>query len=141
MTDLAVLRDLSEVVDVVCAHDTVYLRYSQGPDEDLGGASSRDYEADVELTGLSVTVASPEPWWPRPVEEWVARRLCKYAELGAASGRFPWLLTGRQVGNGPDHEPLVDEVRPVARVDDEVVREAVRLYHERFSAGEDSREA
>jgi Family of unknown function (DUF6098) len=89
---------------------------------------------------LSVTVATPERWWPRPVEDWVARRLCKYAELGAAAGRFPWLLTGHPVGNGTHHEPLVDQVRPLARVGDEAVREAFRLYQERFNAGEDSRE-
>ena len=82
MTDLAVLSSLADVVEVVRAHGTVYLRYSEGPEEDLGHRSSRDYEAGVDLPGLSVTVASPEPWWPRPVEDWVARRLCKYADLG-----------------------------------------------------------
>jgi hypothetical protein len=140
MADLAELGCLADVVDVVLEHGTLYLRYSTGPEEDLRHRSSRDYEADVELPGLSVTVASPEPWWPRPVEDWVARRLCKYADLGAANGRFPWLLTGRVVGNGPDHEPLVDQVRPIARVSDGALREAVCVYHERFRAGADSRE-
>lgn len=140
MADLAELGCLADVVDAVLDHGTVYLRYSQGPEEDLTHRSSRDYEADVDLPGLSVTVASPEPWWPRPVEDWVARRLCKYAELGAANGRFPWLLTGRIVGNGPDHEPLVDQVRPIARISDAAVQQAVRTYHERFRAGEDSRD-
>src|SRR4051794_24873903 len=140
MVHLVVLRSLAEVVDVVRAHDAMYLRYSEGPEEDLSGGSSRDYEADVDLPGLSVTVATPEPWWPRPVEDWVARRLCKYAELGAAAGRFPWLLTGRAVGNGPDHEPLVDEVQPIARVADTAVREAVSVYRARFRAGRDSRD-
>jgi Family of unknown function (DUF6098) len=139
MNDLAALGSLADVVDVVRAHGTIYLRYSEGPDEDLPSRCSRDYEADVDLPGLSVTVASPEPWWQRPVEDWVARRLCKYAELGTANGRFPWLLTGRVVGNGPDHEPLVDHVRPVARVSEEAVQQAVRLYRERFRAGQDSR--
>jgi len=140
MADWTVLGSLSDVVDVVRAHGTVYLRYSEGPEEDLTHRSSRDYEADVDLPGLSVTVASPEPWWPRPVEDWVARRLCKYAELGAERQRFAWLLTGRVVGNGPDHEPLVDQVRPLARVSDEAVQEAVRVYHRRFRAGRDSLE-
>ncbi|HVQ17729.1 MAG TPA: DUF6098 family protein [Actinomycetes bacterium] len=139
MTDLAVLGSLADVVDVVRTHELVYLRYSAGAEEDLSHRSSRDYEADVDLPGLSVTVASPEPWWPRPVDDWVARRLCKCAELGAANGRFPWLLTGRIVWNGPDHEPLVDQVRPLARVSDAAVREAVCVYHERFQTGEDSR--
>ncbi|MFC9962721.1 hypothetical protein [Nocardia ignorata] len=30
----------------------------------------------------------PEPWWPRPALGRVARRLCKYADLGAEQGRF-----------------------------------------------------
>jgi len=140
MSRLCVLRDLDEVVDEVRAHDTVYLRYSKGPDEDLSRGSSRDYESGLDLPGLSVTVATPEPWWSRPVEDWVARRLCQYADLGQAEGRFPWLLTGRPVGNGPDHEPLVDQVRPLARVADEAVHEAVRVYRQRFEPGEDSRE-
>jgi hypothetical protein len=140
VTHLAVLGSLSQVVDEVRAHETVYLRYSEGPEEDLIRRSSRDYEADVELPGQSVTVASPEPWWPGPAEDWVARRLCKYAELGAARGRFAWLLTGRIVGNCPDHEPLVDQVRPLGRISDDAVHEAVRVYRQRFRAGEDSRE-
>src|SRR3954453_2319616 len=111
----------------------------RGPEEDASRGFSRDYEADIPLPGLSVTVATPEPWWTRPTEDWVARRLCKYAELGTASGRFPWLLSGRPVGNGPDHEPLVDQVRPIARVGDEALREAVHPYHERFTPGQDSR--
>jgi hypothetical protein len=130
---------VAEVVDLVRAHGTLYLRYSEGPSDDLRSGSSRDYEADVVLPGLSVTVVSPEPWWSRPIEDWVARRLCKYAELGAAADRFPWLLTGRVVGNGPDHEPLVDQVRPIARVADDAVREAVELYRSRFRVGQSSR--
>jgi hypothetical protein len=137
---LAVADSLREITDLVRAHETVYLRYSEGPEADLERRFSRDYEADVDLPGLSVTVVSPEPWWPRPVEDWVARRLCKYAELGAAPGRYPWLLTGRAVGNGPDHEPLVDDVRPLARVAEDAVHEAVRVYHARFTPGEDSRQ-
>jgi hypothetical protein len=137
---LGIVASLADVVEAVRAHGTLFLRYSGGPEEDLSTGCSRDYEADVDLPGLSVTVVSPEPWWPRPVEEWVARRLCKYAELGNAEGRFPWLLTGRVVGNGPDHEPLVDRVRPIARVTDAAVHEAVHLYRARFEAGRDSRD-
>jgi hypothetical protein len=137
---LDLVESLAEVVDTVQSHGTVYLRYSKGPEDDLGRRTSRDYEAEVDLPGLSVTVVSPEPWWTRPVEDWVARRLCKYAELGEAEGRFPWLLTGRAVGNGPDHEPLVDEVQPIARVADTAVREAVSVYRARFRAGRDSRD-
>jgi hypothetical protein len=134
------VESLADIAEVVQAHGTVFLRYSRGPEEDLSGGHSRDYEADVDLPGLSVTVVSPEPWWSRPVEEWVARRLCQYAELGNAEGRFPWLLTARVVGNGPDHEPLVDQVCPIARVAGTAVDEAVRVYRARFAAGRDSRD-
>jgi hypothetical protein len=136
---LKVMEELADVVETVRVHGTVYLRYSEGPEEDLRHRSSRDYESGVDLPGLSVTVISPEPWWPRPVEDWVARRLCTYAELGASEGRFPWLLTGRVVGNGPDHEPLVDQVRPIARISERAVREAEGVYRARFNAGRDSR--
>lgn len=135
-----VADSVADVLAILRVHRMVYLRYSEGPDADLSRGSSRDYEADVELPGLSVTVVSPEPWWSRPVEDWVARRLCKYAELGAAEGRFPWLLTGRVVGNGPDHEPLVQGVLPIARISERAVREALDLYRARFDVGETSRD-
>jgi hypothetical protein len=34
MAHLPVLRSLAAVVDVVRAHDTLYLRYSEGPEEE-----------------------------------------------------------------------------------------------------------
>lgn len=138
MAHLRAVTSLAEVVELVDTHGTLFLRYSKGPEMDRRGPS-RDYEADVALPGLSVTVVSPEPWWPRSVEDWVARRLCKYAELGEEEDRFPWLLTGRVVANGPDHEPLVDTVNPIARVATVALDEALRTYRERFNVGETSR--
>jgi hypothetical protein len=135
---MPVAATLAEVVELVAEHPTLFLRYSGGPSADRT-RPSRDYEADLDLPGLSVTVVSPEPWWSRPLQDWVARRLCKYAELASEPDRFPWLLTGRVVGNGPDHEPLVDQTRPVARVSAQAMEEAVRLYHDRFRVGQDSR--
>lgn len=90
------------------------------------------------MCSLEIPTMRPEPWWPRPALDWVARRLCKYADLGAEQGRFPWLLTGRVVGTGPDHEPLVVAVHPLAMVDYQAVAEARRRYHERFHVGRDS---
>lgn len=140
MAQLAKADTLAEIVELVHTFHTLFLRYSEGPEADADGPSM-DYEADLRLPGLSVTVVSPEPWWERPVEDWVARRLCKYAELGEEEGRFPWLMTARVVGNGPDHEPLVDDVRPVARVSEKALDEAVEVYRERFCTGNDSRSA
>ncbi|NKY87379.1 DUF6098 family protein [Nocardia veterana] len=131
------VRTLDELTELVLSRP-VYLRFSTGPAADAEGPSL-DYESGVALPGLSVTTPAPEPWWPGPAREWVARRLCKYAELGAVDGRFPWLLTGTEVGRGPDHEPIVTQVEPVAIVGEEVLAEAQRVYRERFVVGRDSR--
>lgn len=133
------IRTFAELVEFVAARDDVLLRYSKGPGEDADTGPSRDYEADVDLPGLSATTVVPEPWWPRPAEDWIARRVCKYAELGEDEDRFPWLLTGEIAGWGPDHEPLVVEVQPLARVSQEALDEAQQLYQERFKVGKDSR--
>ena len=96
-----VIRDFDELVALVRETEPpLYLRYSKGPEHDASAGPSRDYEADVELPGLSVTNLSPEPWWTRPVEDWVARRICKYLELGQEEDRFAWLLTGAERGRG-----------------------------------------
>lgn len=136
---LNTLESLDELCDFLARRDEVYLRCSRGPAADTG--PSRDYEAEVDLPGLSVTTVTPEPWWPRPAREWIARRLCKYLELARGSDRFPWLLTGRVVGYGPDHEPLLADTVPLARVSDAAVEEAERLYHSAFRVGRDSRDA
>lgn len=138
---LPVLRRLSDVAELIAArNDTVYLRYSHGPDRDLEGGRSRDYEADIDMPGLSVSTVAPEDWWPRPAEEWIARRIRQYADLGAEQDRYPWLLTGRVAGFGPDHEPLLTDIEPLARLDSEILAEAARLYRRRFRVGRDSTE-
>jgi hypothetical protein len=138
--DIPTVDDLAGVVALVREHGReLYLRFSGGPGKDVDSGASRDYEAGVELPGLSVTDVAPEDWWPRPVEDWVARRICKYAELGEEDERYPWLLTGRLTGHGPDHEPVVREAVPVARIGRPAMAEAKRLYEERFDVGEDSR--
>jgi hypothetical protein len=115
------------------------VRYSEGPAHDQRSGPSRDYEADVALPGLSVTTIEPEPWWPRPAADWIARRVCKYAELGEDAERYPWLLTARVVGQGPDHEPLVVEVIPLARISPTALGQALQRYHRRFNVGQSSR--
>ena len=72
------------------------------------------------------------------VEEWVARRICKYDELDAEE-RYPWLLTGQPVGFGPDHEPLLQNAGSVTRVGTGALHEARRVYEERFDVGQDAR--
>jgi Family of unknown function (DUF6098) len=138
VSDLPTVDDLRAIVKLVERHGVLFLRYSKGPDADAEHGGSRDYESGLDLPGLSVTVVSPEPWWTRPVEDWVARRICKYDELDDED-RYPWLLTGQPVGFGPDHEPLLQDARAVARVGTGALREARRLYEERFDVGQDAR--
>lgn len=135
--ELPRVTSLKALVALFDGSGEVYLRYSKGPEHDAGAESSRDYEADVEMPGLSVCAVMPEAWWPRPAEEWVARRIRQYADL-ADDERFPWLLTGVQVGSGPDHEPLLTDIRPIAVLDRRVVDEAAQLYRSRFRVGNDS---
>jgi hypothetical protein len=137
-SDLPIVGNLAAIVVLVERHGMLYLRYSKGPTSDAEAGRSRDYESGLEMPGLSVTVVSPEPWWTRPVEDWVARRICKYDELDDEE-RYPWLLTGQPVGFGPDHEPLLQKPRPVARVGTAALHEARRVYEERFDVGQDAR--
>ncbi|WP_249359666.1 DUF6098 family protein [Nocardia cyriacigeorgica] len=136
--DLPRLTDLDQLTEYILGHDQIYLRYSEGPQADRRFGPSRDFEAGVDLPGLSVTTVVPESWWPRPAREWVARRLCKYAEVGEPGGRYPWLLTGTVVGRGPDHEPILVRARPLARIAESVVDEAKAVYVECFDVGRDS---
>lgn len=138
-SQLPVIDDLAELTDLVTRRRDLFLRYSKGPAADAASGPSRDYESGLRMPGLSVTTMTPEPWWTRPAADWVARRICKYAELGAERDRYPWLLTGRVVGWGPDHEPLVADVAAVARIGPHALEAAMRRYRERFDVGQDSR--
>lgn len=131
---LPVIDDFETLVDTVIAHEQVFVRYSRGPRAD--GSRSMDYEADVELPGLSVTNLTPESWWSRPSADWIARRVCKYADLGEGRAqRRPWVLLGRVVGNGPDHEPLVVDVKALGWIGPRAAREAQERYRRVFKAG------
>ncbi|WP_308252708.1 MULTISPECIES: DUF6098 family protein [Rhodococcus erythropolis group] len=98
--ELPVVDSFEDLVAYVETHPDLYLRYSHGPARDMAAGASCDYEADVLLPGLSVTTISPEPWWPRPAADWVARRIRKYAELGEEEDRHAWSLSGTVVGSG-----------------------------------------
>jgi len=136
---LRTVDDFDELVRLVKDSPAPFVRYSKGPEHDGRNGTSRDYESGVDMPGLSVTPIAPEPWWTRPTEDWIARRLCKYEELGEQQDRFPWLLTGRVVGYGPDHEPLVVDIEPIVRVGVRALDRAKELYHERFEVSQDSR--
>jgi hypothetical protein len=129
------LESLSEAADLVQLLGPVYVRFSAGPEADRS-TISRDHESGCLMPGLSVNPMTPEPWWTRPVEHWVARQLSQYAHL-MVQDRFPWLLTGEVSGRGPDCEPLLVAVTPVASLAPSVVDQAVSLYKEVFAPGAD----
>lgn len=134
--DMETVESFDGVVDLATFHGPLYVRYSRGPAADAVEASE-DAEAGVTMPGLSVTSLTPEPWWSRPPEDWVARRLCKYLDLQKdAPDRRPWLLTGVVVGFGTDHEPLIGAAQPCGWVSDEAVATAQQLYRERFDVGD-----
>jgi hypothetical protein len=130
---LPTLRTLDEVADRIRRHDQLYVRWSRGPGTDLRDVSSRDELTGVPLPGLSANSLDVESWWrDRSVRVWAARRLYDYCHLPRHRGADvrPWLLRGRESGRGPDNEPLVTEVEPLAWIDPAVIEEAVRVIEE-----------
>jgi hypothetical protein len=133
--DLRTLHRLSELSDLVRNVPGLYVRYSKGPSDDAP-ESSVDYESGLPLPGLSVNRLDPEPWWTRPLEDWIARQLSQYLRLAdKSSAHHGWVLSGEVVGRGPDDEPLVVDVRPVAILDDGLLEEAYAWYQKHFDAG------
>jgi len=139
--DLVATTDLSRTFETLAelaeaaGEAVLYVRYSEGPEDDRESGSI-DTESGLELPGLSVNPLRPEHWWSRPVTDWLARQVCQYRSLQEKNpDRFARVLTGREVARGPDCEPLLRECRPVARLADSLLDEALARYHERFDAG------
>ncbi|UNX54772.1 DUF6098 family protein [Georgenia sp. TF02-10] len=126
------LHTLDEVAELQRAVGRVYLRYSAGPAADTG--TSRDKESGCVLPGLSTNPVTPEPWWDRPAREWVARQLCQYAHLATGSN-VGWLLTGTEVGRGPDCEPLLADTTALAVITDDCLEQARAVYRTAFDPG------
>lgn len=126
------LARLSALLD---RYPDLHVRYSEGPLADRGRASI-DLESGLELPGLSVNPLRPEKWWSRPVLDWLARQLCQYQHLQQRNpDRYAWVLTGRFTARGPDCEPLLRSVCPVARITDAALTEAEARYRAHFDAG------
>jgi len=126
-SELPLITSLDELARLVENGRRLYVRWSRGPRADLGDAASTDDLTGIPLPGLSVNALDIEPWWSRrPVRLWVARRLYDYCHLRRQKGPGirPWVLRGREVGRGPDNEPLVREVEPIAWVGPQVITEA-----------------
>ena len=129
------VQTLSELAELVRGTPGLHVRYSKGPENDAE-QKSIDTESGLELPGLSVNPLDPEPWWSRPLEDWLARQLCQYRHLAEQNPeRFAWVLRGRETARGPDCEPLLTDVEPVASLGAPALREAERRYHRNFDAG------
>lgn len=133
MDDVPRVDGLRQLAELLALLGELYVRFSAGPEADRTSPSVDKESASV-LPGLSVNRLQPEPWWDRPIEHWLARQLCQYAHLSGGD-RFGWVLRGSVVGRGPDSEPLVDSVTPVAVLDDAVLHEAEQLYRAVFDPG------
>jgi hypothetical protein len=137
---MPVIGGLDELATIVSEHGEAYLRHSFGPGPDAH-QRSRDYESGLELPGLSAVPLTPPAWWSRPAHDWLARQICKYAHLTERdSRRFPWILTGKVTGAGPDSEPLIADPQPLGRLGAHTLTEARQRYHERFDVGRYSRD-
>jgi Family of unknown function (DUF6098) len=115
---------LDELTDLVASRPGLHVRWSRGPDDDAD-ETSRDHASGLDLPGLAANPLDPPGWWTLPLGDWVARQITTYAHLGEdAPDHVAWVLTGRVVDRGPDNEPLVAEVRPVAPLSRAVLDEA-----------------
>jgi hypothetical protein len=136
---LPTVKDLAELARLFEEEgdDDLYVRWSRGPETDVRHQeSSRDGLTGIALPGLSANSLRREPWWgDRSVRLWLARRLYDYEHLRDLRGPDvrPWVLRAREIARGPDNEPLVVAVEPLAWVADEVLREARRLVDEQGS--------
>jgi hypothetical protein len=129
--DVAVVTVLDELVDLVRSRpEDLYVRWTSDPDRDVGEFTSTDELTGVPLPGLSANALAIEPWWEdRDPRVWVARRLYDYHHLPRLRGprTEAWIMTGKEVGRGPDNEPLITDCRVVARLDADVVAEATEV--------------
>ncbi len=129
------VEHLAQLAAVVRACPGLHVRYSAGPEDDAR-RNSIDTESGLELPGLSVNPLDPEGWWTRPLEDWLARQLCQYRHLAAKDpDRIAWILRGVVCGRGPDCEPLLRDVEPIAVLDRALLDEAEARYRENFDAG------
>jgi len=119
---------LDELTELAQRHPRMFVRWSRGPTADAAGTSSDDLTG-VRLPGLSASPLAVEPWWgDRPLRLWIARRLHDYSHLRHEKGPGvkPWLLEGRELGRGPDNEPLVGCDQPIAWIGGTVIEEAAQ---------------
>lgn len=119
---IATIDDLAQLCQEF--DGALYVRWSRDCDRDLTDQTSIDELTGVPLPGLSANGLGVEPWWDdRPLDLWLARRFYDYRHLVELRGKGtrPWILTGDEVGRGPDNEPLITNCRLVASVEPAVI--------------------
>jgi len=130
MGHIAELTDLVRILDLGVP---AYLRYSAGPESDAEHPS-QDHESGLLMPGVSANSLRPPKWRTLPPIDWVARRICQYLrEL--REGAHPWILTGKQIDFGPDNEPLLVEIQPIAWLDSSVLAQAHEHCRRELDAG------
>jgi len=137
MGDIPRLSGLADVVALVRERPDAHVRYSRDPRTEAGRGST-DTESGLELPGLSVNPLGAEGWWSRPLDDWIARQLCQYRHLAEEDDdeeREAWVVAGREVGRGPDCEPLLADVEVIAVVGEDALDEAEARYRAVFDAG------
>jgi hypothetical protein len=128
--DLPEVGSLEGLVALVQWRPGLFVRWSRGPEHDSHGRS-RDHASGLELPGLAVNPLSPPDWWTLPLDQWVARQVRTYAHLGDKTpDHVAWVLAGQIVDRGPDNEPLVVDVEPVARLTPAVLHQAAEAAPE-----------
>jgi hypothetical protein len=132
---MRVLDSLEDLADLVSGRPGLFVRFSDGPDSDASEASV-DYESGLTLPGLSVNRLDSPRWWTRPLLDWLARQICQYLHLTERShSHRGWVLTGTMVGRGPDDEPLLSDIEPVAWLGETLITAAQARYEDRFHPG------
>lgn len=127
--NLPTIDSLETLEELARGRPDLFVRWSEGPEQDLRDHRSRDDLTRTELPGLSASSLAVEDWWSGPGDLWLARRIYDYLHLRQrrpAKVR-PWVLEGEEVGRGPDNEPLVRCRCPVAWIAESVVEESVRM--------------
>lgn len=124
--ELPVLETLSAVVEACSSHDDIYLRFSYAPD-DRDATGRRERESGYLLPGVPAWPLCPEAWWGAGSRTWIARQLTRRAHL-VSGGVEPWLVSGEVRGRGPDCEPLIAGLTPLALVSHKVLVEADESY-------------
>jgi hypothetical protein len=127
------LETLDELADLVALNVPTYLRYSPGPEADAAHPSV-DHESGLPMPGHPANPLRPPNWWTLPTTTWLSRRVCQYLrELH--EGARPWTLTGDIADTGPDNEPLLINIHPIAWLSASLLREAHHHYQTHLNAG------